>query len=1359
MLVLNIINPEMIIEYKFQEKNIISVEENLPDLRISDYWDENDLSFIHIKNDNWSSTDLPWIQNRTGTWGDPHIIENVTINGGNTRWCIKIEDSNQFCIIRNCTLYNAGSGACYGALWLWNCNNCRIINNNCSDNSDIGIYLIESCNNTIEGNLANRNMDGIYLQQPCFKNIISENNMSDNINAGINLQLECCNNSILGNRLIRNNIGVLFNRNCNNNTIFNNIFNDNDEGIFFDGFAGNPCKNNTIKENNFYNQDSRGIRFRECNYNKILNNNISNNDMSGIFLSKSNNTIITRNIFENNPQDGIHLEECKDNLIYDNVFINNGVNAGDILGKSEWDNGKIGNYWSDYSGSDSNNDGIGDDNYTISSIVNDTRPLYEVPFFNGSKIHIDDTGVNALNWTQTKLVKWWCKGSGIWKDPYIIEYITINAREADYCIKIWNSDKIFIIRDCTFLNSSFGAYGGALRLYNVNNSMLVNNNCSYNTEIGIDVSSCSNLTIIDNFMTKNQFGIYLQGGHNNTIKNNIIEDLTNKGIYIYSSENNTISENIIKECNNDGIYIENAFEDSRNNLVYNNSFYQNANHAYDEGINTKWNNTIIGNYWDNYTELGIGAVDKNDDGIGDIPYPISGSANSKDFKPIWEDGSDFPRIKIISPKNNTYCSKAPIINITVYDDDLDFIWYNISGNPTKEFLKNNTAEFLNDTLWSNLPEGMFQISFYANDSHGNLNDTYTFMLYKDTYSPHITINSPSFNEIFGIEAPNFNISINDPNFNSIWYTIDNGLTNITFSTLTGTIDQGEWDKKGIGSVFLTFYTNDTVGNLGFQTVSIEKFYEYWTLDPMIIDESGKSNFTWAQAVMKGWCYGSGISSDPYIIEYIKINGYNSRSCIEIWNSGVYFTIRNCVFYNSSDGIFDAGIKLDHVSNGTLINNNCSSNNGNGIVLESCHNIVIEESSVNYNGLNGIFLINSFNNSINDNKNTINNNGNHGINLLLSSNNTITMNTINYNSIGIFLSESNYNIITKSDLRYNGKAYEEVNCLGNEFNNNILDGLPGEGFPNEIIIVIISIIGIIIIAITGAIIWKKKISITEEEKEEKKEKKRIKTKHKLQKRIIDIDDLIKENNFEIALKNLIELKEKAQGYDLKDFLLNIEEKINYCKKLVLESINSLKNIIIHLGKKFMRLQLAEIIEKSIIKDEDLIEDVIQKMIDNKEIIAEYFSSTKSVVFEQEPVLISELGEIKQFDVFLSYSTKDSEYFQLSKVVKRLELYPEIGNVVYWEADSGENIVEYMERNLKRCNVFVLFCSENSLNSKAVTDEWQAAFQLRKQGQLKIVPVYENERFIPALLTPLLNVKYSGEELIDFISELYNEILRE
>jgi len=132
--------------------------------------------------------------------------------------------------------------------------------------------------------------------------------------------------------------------------------------------------------------------------------------------------------------------------------------------------------------------------------------------------------------------------------------------------------------------------------------------------------------------------------------------------------------------------------------------------------------------------------------------------------------------------------------------------------------------------------------------------------------------------------------------------------------------------------------------------------------------------------------------------------------------------------------------------------------------------------------------------------------------------------------------------------------------------------------------------------------------------------------------------------------------------------------------------------------------------------------------------------------------------KGFNIFLSYSTLDTDYFRVKEVAKRLESYPRIKKVLFWEEDSQENIVVYMEKALQMSKVFIFFCSQKAVKSKAVADEWQAAFQMRKKGLLKIVPVYEKEELIPNLLMPLLNVKYTKDDFDGFIQKLHDEILR-
>ena len=109
---------------------------------------------------------------------------------------------------------------------------------------------------------------------------------------------------------------------------------------------------------------------------------------------------------------------------------------------------------------------------------------------------------------------------------------------------------------------------------------------------------------------------------------------------------------------------------------------------------------------------------------------------------------------------------------------------------------------------------------------GTLEDTdyvkiYDIKVKKDVIAPTININSPTPNELFGTTAPSFSVEIYDVNLDSMWYTLDNGLTNTTFTT-NGTINQSAWDALPDGNVIIRVYANDTAGNIGFDEVSVVK---------------------------------------------------------------------------------------------------------------------------------------------------------------------------------------------------------------------------------------------------------------------------------------------------------------------------------------------------------------------------------------------------------------------------------------------------------------------------------------------------------------------------------------------------------
>ena len=80
---------------------------------------------------------------------------------------------------------------------------------------------------------------------------------------------------------------------------------------------------------------------------------------------------------------------ASNNNFYHNNFINNAQHAYDDTPSDEfplcpcqnnWDNGypEGGNYWDDYSGSDSDSDGIGDTPYSIPGGCEDEYPLMAI---------------------------------------------------------------------------------------------------------------------------------------------------------------------------------------------------------------------------------------------------------------------------------------------------------------------------------------------------------------------------------------------------------------------------------------------------------------------------------------------------------------------------------------------------------------------------------------------------------------------------------------------------------------------------------------------------------------------------------------------------------------------------------------------------------------------------------------------------------------------------------------------------------------------------------------------------------------------------------------------------------------------
>ena len=210
---------------------------------------------------------------------------------------------------------------------------------------------------------------------------------------GAGIKVISNNNTITGNIFVNDGLSV---DDYYQNSVRDNIVNDKplvyleDMSDFVVEEAGQVilvnCNNITV-ENQDLSNTSVGVSLWKTGNSTILNNTVSNNSLGGIDLSSSsNNTIIHYNVYNNDF--GIY-SSADDNLIYLNNFIDNtdnvyyfytGTNIWNSTEEITYYNGKytnyLGNYWDDYTGSDKNNDEIGDTPYNIDG-DKDYYPLME----------------------------------------------------------------------------------------------------------------------------------------------------------------------------------------------------------------------------------------------------------------------------------------------------------------------------------------------------------------------------------------------------------------------------------------------------------------------------------------------------------------------------------------------------------------------------------------------------------------------------------------------------------------------------------------------------------------------------------------------------------------------------------------------------------------------------------------------------------------------------------------------------------------------------------------------------------------------------------------------------------------------
>jgi len=353
---------------------------------------------------------------------------------------------------------------------------------------------------------------------------------------------------------------------------------------------------NTIKNCHIANYSS-GIYLTDANgpmdpdFNNLVNNTLEYNE-NGIRLYRDPEyNLIKGNVFKNNVY-GIHLEEASSlgpsyNNITKNIMFNNSISDVHISGRfsdynNVWDNTINNRVVYGYTGHNV---------YVINGIENTYIGNATGPTSEGLYIY----GGLRVNTNRTYIYKNYTFDGGI--------FLEGNGLVFDCKGSIFSGRGLSGTRGITF----FG------------NDYTIIRNCNI-------VDFASGIYVADN---NGPIDSDLNLITNNTLKYN------DKGIHLYRDvENNTITNNYL-ENNDYGIYSENSGgENPMYNLLYQNEFVDNTVQAYDGGLNNSWNNSEIGNYWNDYDIDIEGCFDADSNFICDDPYNISGSAGSRDFLPI-----------------------------------------------------------------------------------------------------------------------------------------------------------------------------------------------------------------------------------------------------------------------------------------------------------------------------------------------------------------------------------------------------------------------------------------------------------------------------------------------------------------------------------------------------------------------------------------------------------------------------------------------------------------------------------------------------------------------------------------------------
>lgn len=586
-------------------------------------------------NGNAGFTSANGVVSGSGTSNDPYIISDWIIDSSSTNG-INIRYTTAYFVIRNCDV----TSYTYKGIYLLDADN-GLIEDTVVTSSAYGMYIVSSCSNiAISGcTVSSCSNSGLYTS--CDGISIEATEFSDNANYGI---WALCDSATISGCVISGNDyhGIYFSA-CDYLTVSDSeITGSSDSGIYASG-----CTDPTIEGNDIHANVDNGLYLVSCTGITVTENSIYSNgaSYSGIFASGCANGEVSRNSITGNGY-GISVASSTGLSLFHNNINGNSDNAYDSNDNDNaWDDGTNGgNFWStDYAGSDSNKDGIGDSAYAVDGDTSDSYPLmYQWGSFeNLDQAVIYPTLGAAVAGASETAGDTIAINDGTYAIPIYPEFaidrpLTLRSSDSDasgvtISGVIWIESSDVNIEHLTFDE-------GRISLRYDRSGCNIADNIFFGDggDTAIEICYSCNNYFQNNYIENYGWGIATSNGHGsapstgNTISGNTITGC-DRAIHLSSgSTDNVIFENDIVG-NDIGIAIIAAYNaHCDDNVFYHNDFVGNTAHAYISGtyvVNIWDNGAGEGNHWSGWT-----TPDTNSDGIVDDPYAVGD--DNDDYYPL-----------------------------------------------------------------------------------------------------------------------------------------------------------------------------------------------------------------------------------------------------------------------------------------------------------------------------------------------------------------------------------------------------------------------------------------------------------------------------------------------------------------------------------------------------------------------------------------------------------------------------------------------------------------------------------------------------------------------------------------------------